>query len=91
MAAKPTIRKKIDCQPKRPSARPPRVGDTAGPSASIMPIMFMMRAASVPVNWSRTIARATVMPTEAPMPCTRRPASSTATDGAKAAIRLPTR
>lgn len=48
--AKPTISRKIDCQPKRPSAMPPRVGETAGPSASIMPIMFMIRAAVVPVN-----------------------------------------
>ena len=90
-APKTTMIRKIDCQPNRPSAIPPMVGDSAGPMASIMPMRFMIPAARSPVNWSRTMARATVMPAEAPMPCTSRPASSTSTVGASAAIRLPAR
>ncbi len=86
---KPISRKKTDCQPKAASANPPIVGAAAGPMAIMMPIRFMMREASVPVNWSRTMARATVIPTDAPMPWISRPASSHSMPGAKAASRLP--
>lgn len=86
-----TMMKKIDCQPSVPSAILPMVGARAGPTASIMPIRFMIAADLLPVNWSRTMARATVMPAEAPTPWIRRPAISTSTDGAKAESRLPIR
>ncbi len=63
----------------------------AGATVSMMPIRFMMRAASRPTNWSRTTARATVMPTDAPMPWISRPARIQSIDGAMAARTEPNR
>ncbi|MNS84253.1 hypothetical protein D3C72_1180710 [compost metagenome] len=85
------MRKNTDCQPKAASESPPIVGPMAGPTASMMPMRFMMLEASAPVNWSRTTARATVMPTEAPMPWISRAKSSTSIVGAKMASNPPPR
>ena len=85
------ITTKIAYQPASSSVRPPMVGETAGPSARMMPMVFMMREEVSPSNWSRTMARAVATPTDAPTPCRMRAAISISTFAAAMARIAPAR
>ena len=82
---------KMACQPASSIVRPPIVGAKAGPTPSIRPIRFMMRAERSLVNRSRTMAREMATPTAAPTPCRKRAAMRSSIVGATSASSEATR